>query len=575
MIKLVYLFKESEHTYMDMEKEKEKGKKWKKFCLLVSGGVLICLIATYFMVGLYFRTHFFLNITINGRSVSGMTPEQARENITSEAQTYTLKIYTREGAEEYIHGEDFGLRLQYDETLEDIVSQQQIWEWGSSLFNHTEYKLSMLTEYDETKLKQLIARLACIDPKNMQEPKDAYLAYDSQEGLRIVPEDPGSKVLIKEFKKQVINAVEHAITELSLEELHLYKEPSVKQDDATLVAQYDLWKPHLETKIVYHFDDAIETVDASVFYDWMTQEPDGSISFDQEQIKEYVRSMARKYNTAYAPKTLETSYGQTVTISTGPYGWLVNQPEEVDALTAALLNCESQDREPIYHQRAASHTKPDYGDTYVEINLSAQHLFFYKEGELLVESDFVSGNESRGWATPAGAFPLTYKERNATLKGEGYATPVSYWMPFNGNIGLHDSSWRSSFGKNIYKRNGSHGCINLPPDAAKIIYENIEKGMPILCYYLKGTEYIVSEPETPPETVTSPESETPPEVVVSPEEVILPEVPPEPIDTENQISPDNNNVLPDVTVPDNEVIPENEVAPENGLPETIDPTAVL
>ena len=124
----------------------------------------------------------------------------------------------------------------------------------------------------------------------------------------------------------------------------------------------------------------------------------------------------------------------------------------------------------------------------MEINLTAQHLFFYKEGKLVVESDFVSGNESRGWSTPAGAYPLTYKQRNATLKGQNYATPVSYWMPFNGGIGMHDAYWRSSFGGKIYKTNGSHGCINLPPAVAKTVYENISAGMPVLCYHLQGSE---------------------------------------------------------------------------------------
>jgi hypothetical protein len=173
---------------------------------------------------------------------------------------------------------------------------------------------------------------------------------------------------------------------------------------------------------------------------------------------------------------------------------------------------KSQDREPVYSQTAASHTGNDYGDTYVEINLSAQHLFFYVDGELLIETDFVSGNASKGWSTPGGIYPLTYKERNATLRGTNYATPVSYWMPFNGNIGLHDSTWRSTYGKNIYKTNGSHGCINLPPSAAEVIYDNIEKGMPVICYYLDGTGYesdsvgIGTEQETEQETTNEQES---------------------------------------------------------------------
>ena len=100
----------------------------------------------------------------------------------------------------------------------------------------------------------------------------------------------------------------------------------------------------------------------------------------------------------------------------------------------------------------------------------------------------MSGNAARGYDTPSGAYPLTYKQRNATLRGADYATPVSYWMPFNGNIGMHDATWRGSFGGSIYRTNGSHGCINLPKAAAKTIFENIEKGMPVLCYHLGGTE---------------------------------------------------------------------------------------
>ena len=124
----------------------------------------------------------------------------------------------------------------------------------------------------------------------------------------------------------------------------------------------------------------------------------------------------------------------------------------------------------------------------MEINLTAQHLYFYVDGKLLVQSDFVSGNAAKGWSTPAGAYALTYKQRNATLKGQGYATPVSYWMPFNGGIGLHDANWRKTFGGTIYKNNGSHGCINLPSAVAKTIYENISAGDPVLCYHLDGTE---------------------------------------------------------------------------------------
>ena len=101
----------------------------------------------------------------------------------------------------------------------------------------------------------------------------------------------------------------------------------------------------------------------------------------------------------------------------------------------------------------------------------------------MIESDFVSGNHAKGYDTPSGAYPLTYKQKDATLKGENYRTPVSYWMPFNGGIGFHDATWQSSFGGNRYLSHGSHGCVNMPKDKAAALYDLIPDGCPVVCHY--------------------------------------------------------------------------------------------
>ncbi|MBO5145263.1 MAG: peptidoglycan binding domain-containing protein [Lachnospiraceae bacterium] len=526
----------------------------------IAGGAAVCLTALYLLGGLRYKSRFFPNVTINGINVSGKTADQVRADLSNESQNYALRIEERDDGEEFLYGEDFGLTFYYEDTLTDILADQEFWKWGMKLLTHTELELPVRAEYDDVKLKSLVKGLSCTDITQMVEPENAYLTYDAENGIHIVPENRGNMLSLDDFYEQVVEAVENARQSISLESLGLYEEPEISKTDEALNEKYNLWKPYLETKIVYHFDDETEILDGSIFYEWMSEDAKGKISFDKEQIKDYVRGLARKYNTAYSSKELETSYGETVTIIGGPYGWLINQPDEADALEAALLACESQDREPVYYQTAASHTQPDYGDTYVEINLSAQHLFFYKDGELIVESDFVSGNESRGWATPAGAFPLTYKERNATLKGENYATPVSYWMPFNGNIGMHDSSWRKSYGKNIYKKNGSHGCINLPPDVAAVIYENIEKGMPVLCYYLSGTEWVDTNPKK--EESTNP-SESGPEL---PDNAVPTD--PNAVQPDNTVPADPNLALPDNTVPADP----SAVQPDNAVP--ADPSAV-
>ena len=91
-------------------------------------------------------------------------------------------------------------------------------------------------------------------------------------------------------------------------------------------------------------------------------------------------------------------------------------------------------------------------------------------------------------ATPAGVFFLKGKETNRVLRGKivngkpSYEAPVSYWMPFNGNIGLHDATWRSKFGGNIYVNSGSHGCINLPKNKAAELFSRIKVGCPVVVH---------------------------------------------------------------------------------------------
>jgi len=123
------------------------------------------------------------------------------------------------------------------------------------------------------------------------------------------------------------------------------------------------------------------------------------------------------------------------------------------------------------------------GDTYIEVDMGAQHMWAYKDGALLIDTDVVTGNISRNYGTPSMVAAIQYKDRNAVLRGDNYATPVKYWMPFYGNYGIHDASWRREFGGTVYLTNGSHGCVNTPPAAMKVIFENIDSGTPVVLYY--------------------------------------------------------------------------------------------
>ena len=481
----------------------------------------------YFIQAGRYESAFLPNTKINGMDVSGKTADAVKEAIENNLSGYELKVIARECPKEVITKEDIGLHAEFDGSLEEIINAQNPRDWIKYLGTSSSHEIGTMIVFDEVKLQEKIAGLSCMNPETMREPGNAAVSeYQSDtKSYQVVPEDPGTELVLVNVERAIRDAVMNLKTEVDLEAQDCYTKPAVTEDDEGLLALVSELNTYVGAVVTHTFGEASQVLDGDTIHTWLSVE-NQAVVLDESQAAAYVKELAGNYDTAYKPKTLKTSYGDTVTISRGNYGWRINQPAETAAVTAIVKAGERQTREPEYIQKGASHGENDYGNTYVEVNLTAQHLFFYKNGELVVESDFVSGNESRGWATPAGAYPLTYKQRNAVLKGENYRTPVSYWMPFNGGIGLHDANWRGSFGGSIYKTSGSHGCVNLPPSVAKTIYEGISAGDPVLCYHLGGTESkkssrpAVSEPTATaaPVETTAPAAPTAATSALAPEE---------------------------------------------------------
>lgn len=480
-------------------KEPKPGKKRARLLTTV---LVVLILAAGAGIGFYsvkagtYSSTFLPNTEINGMDVSGMTAAEVKAEIEKGIAGYELLITERTGAGETIKKEEIGLHSEFDDTLETILAAQEPAKWVLSLWNPVSYEIETMIACDEKMLSERIDTLACMDEAAMIEPENAEISeYRSEiKGYEILPAVPGTELVKGQVYRVIYDAVLKLVTEVDLDAEGCYTKPAVTEDDEQLNALAAQLNTYTGAVVNHTFGDTKEVLDGDEIHTWLSVSGN-QVALDESKAAAYVKRLAQSYDTAYKTKTLDTSYGKTVTITKGNYGWRINQAKETEAVLAIVKAGEQKTREPEYLQKAASHGKNDYGTTYVEINLTAQHLYFYKDGKLIVESDFVSGNESRGWSTPAGAYPLTYKQRNATLKGEGYETPVSWWMPFNGGIGLHDASWRGSFGGTIYKTNGSHGCINLPPQVAKTIYENISAGDPVLCYHLEGTaSKITSKP---------------------------------------------------------------------------------
>lgn len=448
----------------------------------------------YVAGGHYFRTHFIRGTVVNGIDVSGRTPEEVKSRFENEIEDYQLIVRERspEGntEEEKISGGEIGLGMVFDNALRKALSEQQNGGWLALYGQERQLVLGSMIQYDESAWNMRLDRLKCFDDDWIVHPVDAELSeYQSGKGYVIIPEITGNAPNESVIRKALQQAVLSLQTELDLETVEdAYQTPLVTSDDPDLLKKKESLEEVTNIRIVYVFGENQEVLDGDILHQYISVDSDGKVSLDTSFVEDFVASMRKKYDTIFRPRTFMTSYGEEVELEDGDYGWWMNYKKEEEVLTKMLENRESGERTPEYYQTAAQYGSEDYGDTYVEVNLTAQHLLFYQDGIVRLESDIVSGNESKKNGTPEGVYGITYKERNGTLVGENYSSAVSYWMPFNGNVGLHDAPWREKFGKKIYQSSGSHGCVNLPYTVAKELYSMVSAGTPVIVYHLEGTE---------------------------------------------------------------------------------------
>lgn len=480
-----------------MEKTKEKvvdnstaeKKINRKKLFIILGSVVGAVLLIYVGFSIFFMSHFYFNTTLNGKNVSGYSADKVFDNWEDEIGNYSLRIVESDGTESELKGSDIDMVLQWDDTIARMISKQNGFAWPAKLFNPDQNTSEAIVTFDEDKLDSALNDFSFMDKSKQIDPVDATVSdYDKKDGYTLVESVPGTAIDKPVLKENIEKALYGLADTYQITEGNGYLAPKIENDDEKLLAAIDTMNKYAGSEIDYEIGSEKETLDINTFADWLSVNDNEKAEIDEGKVADYVAELGTKYNTYGKSKQLATSYGTTITMSNCHYGWKIDAETEAAAIVDDIKGGEKVTRDLNYQYTAASHTGNDYGNSYVEINLTAQHLYLYKNGSLVIDSDFVSGNPSKGNATHTGVFGVTYTERDATLKGQNYATPVSFWMPFNGNEGMHDATWRSSFGGSIYKRNGSHGCVNLPYSVAQTIFENVSAGFPVFVYELAGTE---------------------------------------------------------------------------------------
>lgn len=470
-----------------MENLDSKQKNILKGIIIFIGALLVIYIGT----ALFFTKHFLVGTKINGINVANKTVKEVDELFSNEVSNYSLTLKERNDKEEVITASDISLKYDSTDEIQNLKNSQNSFVWFVEIFRDKKTELTNLISYDDSLLKEKVSNLDCLQDENIVEPVNADLEY-SNGSYSIVNEVNGTKLDEEKLYTAIAGAVNNSEQVLNLEETDAYINPTITSESEELANAKDIMSKYIDTSITYTFGDESEEVTKDMIANWISLDSDCNVVFNETKVKKYIYSLANIYNTVGITRNFKTSDGAIVSVSGGDYGWQINSSKEAAALIEDIKNGQTITKEPIYTQKAVSHSSNDIGTSYVEISLSKQHVWVYKNGSLVIDSDMVSGlSTSSETETHVGTYDITFKKRDTTLgtiEKQGYESPVKYWMPFDGGIGLHDASWREDgigedgFGGDKYTRIGSHGCVNLPTDVAGVIYDAIDVGTPVIVY---------------------------------------------------------------------------------------------
>lgn len=444
---------------------------------IIAGVAALCLVGLFFFNSKeYFAGQFGRKTTISNTDVSSLTVEEAVE-----AMNDSRGFVVRFQKEDKPYHVDISEAVTREFSEDEVLRCKDDMSFGEYLFAEEkdfEVKPQQSVVNGEKLKKILLEQL----PASTVKTQDAYLDAD----FELVPEVQGDEVDVDRLVTQIEKGVAQG-TKLEYNLAEFYVQPTFCKESSSIEKAVADAQAYRNMKVEYQFGDDTEVITWDKMKKHLEYDAKkATLTLKTKWVRPYVQKMAKKYNTYGKTREFKTTKDGVVKIQGGIMGWWIHEDDTVKQLKNVLKKKKSKTLEPVYRNVAAQHGEDDIGDTYVEISIDRQHLWFYKDGKLKLESDVVTGKMTKDRRTTVGVHRVYGKQRDrylGTMAVQGYRSFVHYWMPFNWDgQGLHDATWRNKFGGTIYKTGGSHGCVNLPYSFAGKLYEEVTIGMPVVVY---------------------------------------------------------------------------------------------
>ena len=455
------------------------------FFLLV---VFLMLLVGYIGLGILYSGHFANGTWINGVYCTGKTVDEVNTILIHQTQMPTF-VLTDEDNETYeISLQEVSCSIDYTSQLYRILLSQTPFRFDFGDEKERKIQIEPHITYNEETLFQLI-----------QQSEPFVKASEKVKELRIHKTEEGYALYngmehvldIEKACNMALRNLEDKRYSLDLVKEDCYEDLPLTVEMAETLLLFEKVDDFQSCRIVYDMEEEFVSLTPDVVCEWISVDENGEFILDahgdlvlrEGAIEEFVNWLADEYDSVGKKRTFLATNGKEVEVEGGTYGNEIHRKKEAAALKESFLAHKEEVRIPIYKQQALHRGKNDIGSTYIEIDMTDQKMYYYQDGELLIDTDVVTGNMKRGDATPSGVNFVYAKQKNRTLRGEDYESFVRYWLPVKGGIGIHDASWRKKFGGDIYLKNGSHGCINTPSSVMKELYNLVEKGTPVVMFY--------------------------------------------------------------------------------------------
>ena len=437
---------------------------------LVAGLVAIFVVANNFFMGKFPVQ----STIIGGTEVSDKNISDALVQMNA-AEGLHLTV-VKDGVDHAVPIAESVTRMYDRDQVEKAKSEISFFDY---LF-HTPVEIPLQPRDVSIDEKKLQSSIETTIPAPKYKTSDAY--YDSDWNL--IAEVQGDDIDYEQFMKQVTGDIKSG-KELKYKAEDFYFHPNVKASDKDMQKIQKKVQEYKNLSITFEFGSRKEVITPEKICSNLVLKK-GKLTLKTDWTKGYVRRLAKKYNTLGTTRTFKTTLDGEKKIAGGTMGWWMNEEETLSNLNKALKKRKTTSMKPVYRSIGATHGKKnDIGSSYVEVSIQRQHVWVYVKGKLKLETDCVTGVPNKERMTHPGCHHIVAKQRDrylGTMAVQGYHTHVDYFMPFNGGEGLHDAPWRGSFGGQIYKSGGSHGCVNLPPAMAAQIYDLVFVGMPVIVY---------------------------------------------------------------------------------------------